>query len=119
MKYVVDAQLPRKLAIWIQSKGIEAIHTLDLPDQNETEDLEIIRVVSTDDSSIVISKDRDFPEQRIIRGKPKRLLWITTGNIKNKQLLAIFQKEFDHIHNLFCQGTLFIEVSNESLIIHE
>ena len=119
MKYVVDAQLPRRLARWIQNKGIEATHTLDLPDQNETEDSEIIRIVSQDDESIVISKDRDFPEQRIIKGEPERLLWITTGNIANDKLMEIFKSEFDRVHTLFLSGTKFIEISNESMTIHE
>jgi predicted nuclease of predicted toxin-antitoxin system len=32
MKFIVDAQLPRKLALWLQSQGFDALHTLDLPD---------------------------------------------------------------------------------------
>jgi len=31
MKFLVDAQLPRRLLAHIQAAGFEAIHTLDLP----------------------------------------------------------------------------------------
>ena len=38
MKFLVDAQLLRRLAQWLQGLGHEAIHTLDLPLGNWTRD---------------------------------------------------------------------------------
>lgn len=38
MKFLVDAQLPRRLAVRLSQAGLEAIHTLDLPDGNRTPD---------------------------------------------------------------------------------
>ena len=38
MKFVVDAQLPERVARWLQASGHEAIHTKDLPDGNCTQD---------------------------------------------------------------------------------
>lgn len=119
MKYIVDAQLPRKLVKWMNAEGYNAIHTLDLPDKNATSDSEIIRISSLDNMSVIVSKDKDFPEQRIIRGKPERLLWITTGNIRNEILLGLFSREFKNIHDLFVKGSLFVELSNDSITIHE
>jgi predicted nuclease of predicted toxin-antitoxin system len=29
MTFLIDAQLPRRLAYWLQQQGYEAIHTLD------------------------------------------------------------------------------------------
>jgi len=34
MKFLVDAQLPRRLARWLQASGHDAIHTRDLPEGN-------------------------------------------------------------------------------------
>lgn len=119
MRYIIDAQLPRSLAKWMLKNNYEAIHTLDLPDQNDTKDSEIIRIASLDDVSVVVSKDRDFPEQRIIRGVPEKLLWVTTGNIKNSQLLKMFEEEFLKIDKLFNDGNSFIELSNNNITIHE
>ena len=49
-KFLVDAQLPRRLANRLQDWGYDAIHTLDLPEQN----------VTTDEVINDISKDADF-----------------------------------------------------------
>jgi predicted nuclease of predicted toxin-antitoxin system len=38
MKFLIDAQLPRKMVEWLAAAGFDAIHTLDLPQQNRTPD---------------------------------------------------------------------------------
>jgi predicted nuclease of predicted toxin-antitoxin system len=38
MKFLVDAQLPRRLAALLQQAGHDTIHTLDLPLGNRTTD---------------------------------------------------------------------------------
>ena len=119
MIYLVDAQLPRSLAKWIVAQGKEAIHTLDLPDQNSTSDSEIIRVSTTLLDCVVVSKDKDFPERRFVKGLPDRLLWVTTGNIKNSVLLDLFTSAFASIDEQFSEGAKFIELSDSTLIVHE
>jgi predicted nuclease of predicted toxin-antitoxin system len=34
MKFLVDAQLPFRLKLWLESKGLDTIHTDDLPNQH-------------------------------------------------------------------------------------
>jgi predicted nuclease of predicted toxin-antitoxin system len=41
MNFLVDAQLPRRMAAWLAAVGCDAIHTLDLPDGNRTTDEQI------------------------------------------------------------------------------
>ena len=38
MKFLIDAQLPQRLAAQLRQAGLEAIHTLDLPGGNRTTD---------------------------------------------------------------------------------
>ena len=59
MRFLLDAHLPRQLAVVFQSLGQEAIHTLDLPKKNKTPDEEIIAYSITFDR-IVTTKDADF-----------------------------------------------------------
>ena len=42
MKFLVDAQLPRRLVERLRDAGHDAVHTRDLPNENRTTDREII-----------------------------------------------------------------------------
>ena len=59
MKFLVDAQLPRRLAGWLAAAGCDAIHTLDLPDGNRTTDQQVIDVADREQRAVV-TKDADF-----------------------------------------------------------
>ena len=99
MKFIVDAQLPRKLASWITTQGYNAIHTLYLPAQNLTEDNYIIKL-SMQEFRIVISKDSDFYDSFVLKGEPYKLLIVSTGNITNKDLIVRFEQNFEKITEL-------------------
>ena len=82
MKFIVDAQLPYGLKIFLSSQGHDAIHTDDLPLKAETPD-SAINDISKTQERIVITKDADFLDSYYIKNIPPRLLLITTGNIVN------------------------------------
>lgn len=116
MKLLVDAQLPRRLAIWLKDAGHEALHTLDLPQANLTPDAEVIAVADRD-GRIVVTKDDDFVQSFLIQGKPQRLLLISTGNISNNDLLALISKNIEAITRAFESAT-YVEIGRESLVVH-
>ena len=116
MKFIVDAQLPLQLAQWLVYKGYDAIHTLQLPEKNLSEDLVVIQV-SMEQQRIVISKDSDFYDYYILKGQPHKLLLITTGNIVNKELLNLFQNNFEQLMTLLTIHQV-VEMNNESIIVH-
>ncbi|MDX1939076.1 MAG: DUF5615 family PIN-like protein [Saprospiraceae bacterium] len=116
MKFIVDAQLPYQLAKFIRNKGYDVIHTDDLPDKDRTTDTEIRRVAK-EENRIVITKDNDFWESYVLKNEPKNLFLITTGNIKNKSLLELFDKNWAEIeHKLSLHS--FLEMDNTQLIAH-
>ncbi len=41
MKFLIDAQLPVRLSLFLQRAGYDTIHTRDLPQQNATPDTEV------------------------------------------------------------------------------
>ena len=55
MKFLIDAQLPRRFADWLAGAGHDVLHTLDLPLKNQTSDAEII-ARAKQDGRIVVSK---------------------------------------------------------------
>jgi len=117
VKFVVDAQLPRRLATSLRTLGHDAVHSLDLPNANRTSDSEIARLAVTDDR-IVISKDRDFVDSFVLRRCPKKLLWVTTGNIHNDALLKLVAANLPAITAAFTDAS-FVELGPSSLVIHE
>ena len=82
MNWLVDAQLPSRLAQRLRERGEDAIHTLDLPDGNRTTDAVILAVAARDDR-VVMTKDADFVASF-------HLLLVATGNIANRALEALF-----------------------------
>lgn len=88
MNFLVDAQLPRRMTVWLTAAGCNAIHTLDLPDANRTTD-EQTNDVADREQRVVITKDADFVDSHLLRGRPAKLLLISTGNISNRDLEAL------------------------------
>lgn len=117
MKFLVDANLPYKLVIRLKELGFDVIHTDNLPNKESTSDKEI-RQVSIEQNRAVITKDSDFLDSHLIQGIPNRLIFVTTGNIANKDLLNIIEKYFETMMKLLEIYDL-IEINNEEIIGHE
>jgi predicted nuclease of predicted toxin-antitoxin system len=116
MKFIVDAQLPYSLKNWLISKDFDTIHTRDLPEANETGDLSIADVADAENRT-VITKDSDFLKLYVLQGKPQKLLMITTGNIVNKELLILFERNFETALKLFNSFNV-VEMNNFLLMGH-
>ena len=82
MKILLDPQLPRSLARSLKNLGFDTLHTFDLPDGNRSSDA-TISAIADQDGRVVFSKDADFIQSHVLRGSPRQLLVIATGNIGN------------------------------------
>jgi len=114
VKFIIDAQMPYGVAQNLREKGFDAIHTNDLPDKERTAD-NYIRGISVKENRIVITKDYDFLNTHILKSVPQKLLIITTGNIKNKQLFELLTKNWQLICDLF-QTCNLVELNNDTII---
>ncbi len=102
MKFLVDNQLPAALARWLEGKGADAIHVLDVS-LDATPDLEIWKFAGIE-GRIVVSKDEDFFH---LANRPRdsgRLLWVRIGNCRRDTLLARFETEWLGIAQAFAAG---------------
>ncbi len=115
MKFLLDAHLPKKLSTFLVWKGYDSLHTLDLPNQNRTKGSQINQI-SIDEQRIVISKDLDFIESLLISNKPYKLIYISTGNITNKQLLEIFSRNIEKIVE-YAHEYRLIEITDTDILI--
>jgi predicted nuclease of predicted toxin-antitoxin system len=116
VKFLVEAQLPRRLALWLRQRGHEAIHTLNLVQQNRTPDPFLLTLANPDDR-VLITKDTDFEITLELGQGPSKLLLITTGNIHNHKPLDLFVRHEEALLLLLAQHT-FIELSRSELIVH-
>ena len=116
MKLLIDAQLPRRLAIQLRAAGFEVTHTLDLPDGNHTTD-QALMALSLAEEAIVVTKDSDFVQSFLLKREPWKLLLVSTGNIKNDELLQLFQLNIHHLVESF-ETFDFIELNRSSVICH-
>ena len=82
MKFIVDAQLPRRLAQQLAASGHEVTHTLDLPLGNRTPDEDVL-ALAIQEGRVVVTKDSDFVTSFLLHGTQPKLLLISTGNISN------------------------------------
>lgn len=116
MKFLVDAQLPRRLAKWLNAAGHDALHTLDLPRKNLTPDSEVVARARLE-GRVVVSKDADFVQSFLISGEPSLLL-ISTGNISNDDLEKTLRANLSGIETAFTSSR-FIEITRDALVVHD
>ena len=116
MKFLVDAQLPRRLVYRLREMGFEAVHTLDLPLGNRTPD-SYINELSMREKYTVITKDADFVNSFFLHRKPYKLLLVSTGNIRNQELERLFEANMVKVAEGFATFD-FIEIDRKDVIFH-
>ena len=115
MKFLVDAQLPKRLADWLRSAGHDAVHVSALPKGNATPDSEVSRFADAE-GRVVVTKDADFVDSHLLRGAPALLLLVSTGNLGNPELLALTQSSIADIEREFAAAR-FLELDSNGLIV--
>ncbi len=116
MKFLVDAQLPRRLARELAVSGHDVTHTLDLPSGNRTPDSQIT-ALAVREGRVVLTKDADFVTTFILHGIPPKLLLISTGNISNDALSHLFAANLASLEAALATHD-FVELSTSAITIH-
>ncbi|GAB4027078.1 DUF5615 family PIN-like protein [Spirosoma koreense] len=96
MKFLVDEQLPYLLAEWLISKGHDAVHVSSLLTDTSIPDGDICER-SMVEQRIVITKDVDFLNTYLIKQQPYKLIYVTTGNLRNRPLLDVFRASIEQL----------------------
>lgn len=116
MKFLVDAQLPWRLAVFLTDLGHDAVHTRQLSEGNRTTDGAIAEIADRY-GRVVVTKDRDFRDGHLLGGTPRRLLVVATGNITNAALLELFGGHLAEIVAAFDEVD-FVELRPTALVLH-
>ncbi len=84
------------------------------PTETSATDDEINRL-SLAESRIVISKDADFYDSFTAKKEPYKLLHVKTGNIKNSQLIELFDKNLELIIKEIDESSV-VQISQNHII---
>lgn len=116
MNFLVDAQLPKSVSSLLVTIGHDSIHTLDLPEKNLSQDNFLIKVAK-EQGRTIITKDLDFLESQMVRDEPEKLILIKTGNIKNQELLVLFENNIELMVRLL-ENCNLLEVWRDEIVQH-
>jgi predicted nuclease of predicted toxin-antitoxin system len=111
MNFWIDAQLPPSLAVWLtETFGVSAtsLRDLGLRDAQDTEIFNTARTAGV----VVVSKDSDFVDLVTRLGTPPQILWVTCGNVTNRNLQRIFTETFPEALRLLQAGEAIVEISD-------
>lgn len=82
MKFLVDAQLPPALCLWLAERAGDAVHVADVL-EGETPDL-TIAAYATAECRVLVTKDDDFALRH--SAPDLQILWLRIGNASNRRL---------------------------------
>ena len=96
MKFLVDAQPPLSLCRTLVEHHHDAIHTSNLVGGNATTD-EALRSAAVADGRVVVTKDLGVFDVLVLRGAPPKLVLVRCGNLRKRDLVALFVDHLDAI----------------------
>jgi predicted nuclease of predicted toxin-antitoxin system len=108
MRFIVDAQLPPALARWLAAQGHDAEHVADRQLAAAT-DISIWNF-AVQASAVIITKDEDFAQRKVLTGDGPIVVWIRLPNTRRRELLSWFATVLPHILAALQRGETLIEV---------
>ncbi|MEO6038896.1 MAG: DUF5615 family PIN-like protein [Saprospiraceae bacterium] len=114
LQFLVDTQLPPRLASLLTSFGYDAIHTTFFPNGHLLSDRAIIQIAIAE-QRIIVSKDSDFLDNFLLRGVPPQVLLLQFGNISNTDLALLFNANREVIDNFFIAGSGLVRFDRQSI----
>ena len=109
MKFWVDAQLPPLLAAWLSEQFHVEAYSLKALGMRDASDAAIFHAAQQQ-GIVIISKDSDFVEMVSRYGPPPQLIWVTCGNVTNRELHVVFNKTFTATLELLVEGQVMVEI---------
>ena len=88
MKIWIDAQLPPTLGTWLNATfgvSVTPLKDLGLRDALDVEIFEAARIAN----AVIMTKDSDFIDLVCRLGTPPQILWLTCGNVTNRNFPPI------------------------------
>jgi predicted nuclease of predicted toxin-antitoxin system len=113
VKFLVDANLPPRLCVWLRSQRHEAEHVFDcnLLTATDTQIWERGRV----ENLVIFSKDVDFYDRALLFGTPPQVVHVAVGNCSNTRLFSVLASEWNDIEQALVSGCRLISITLEKM----
>jgi predicted nuclease of predicted toxin-antitoxin system len=108
VRFLIDTQLPRRLAAWVRAQGNDADHVLDLALAQSKDNA--IWLAATESGAIIVSKDEDFATWIVAGRAGPSVLWLRTGNGSTPDLHSILERIWPSVVARFEAGERLVEV---------
>ena len=111
MKIWIDAQLPPTLTSWLTNNfALEAtaLRDIELLDAKDIDIFEAARIAN----AVIMTKDSDFIDLVCRLGTPPQILWLTCGNVTNRNLRRLLTATLPDALERLLQGEAIVEISN-------
>lgn len=108
MKFVLDAQLPPALAVFLREHGHEAV-TVREAGLRDAEDPAIWEFALAETAAI-LTKDEDFAVRARLAAVGPPVVWLRVGNCSNRALRLWLGPRLEGIVQLVGQGGRLVEV---------
>jgi predicted nuclease of predicted toxin-antitoxin system len=108
LRFLVDAQLPPRLANALARAGHEARHVENCG-LRTAKDRDIWRYAA-EAGAVIVTKDEDFAAMRMSAVDGPAVVWLRVGNIGNERLERILLAALDEIVGAVEAGDMLIEV---------
>ena len=109
MRFLIDAQLPTALARWLTEVGHDAAHVMDHGLQTATD--RKIWDFAVASAAVIVTKDEDFAQRRILTLTGPAIIWIRLPNSRRRELIDWFEKAFPAILTALERGETLIEAT--------
>lgn len=109
MNFLVDAQLPPALAVWLRAAGHAAAHVQDVGLRDADDGLIWDHALRT--SAAIVTKDEDFAARAAYTTDTAPVVvWLRVGNTTNRALRAWLESRLPGFLGLVSQGHRLVEV---------
>jgi len=113
VKFLVDANLPPRLRVWLRSHRHEAEHVFDCNLLTAT-DTRIWERCSVE-SLVIVSKDVDFYDRALLFGAPPQVVHVAIGNCSNTCLFEVLAHDWPEIEQALVSGSRLISITLDKM----
>jgi predicted nuclease of predicted toxin-antitoxin system len=113
VKFLVDANLPPRLCVWLRSHRHQAEHVFDhnLLTATDTQIWERGR----EENLVICRKDVDFYDRALLFGAPPQVVHVAVGNCSNTRLFDLLASEWSDIERALLSGSKLISITLEKM----